>query len=287
MFFCSLFSSSSGNSFLIKLREKVYLIDIGKPPARISKSLEKFEIKYENVSGIIVTHLHQDHFHLSNVKELLKTNTKLYLHSSHIPYLLSKRKNFKKIIDLDKVVLFENCKKIYLSDDFFMYPIAVPHDTVLQGLTFGFLMYIKINEKKWKKISFFSDLGFMPVKYLRYICNSHILALEHNYEPYMLWNSNRTEELKRRISSDYGHLSNYNANQIVNYVIKNSQILPQTLFLIHLSQECNKPQLPYNLTYKTLTKFNLQQKIDIKIAKPEEISEVIYMQKKEVRNYEN
>lgn len=59
--FCSLYSGSTGNSFLVQSSNTSILIDAGVSAKKIVDALSDLNIDINNISGILVTHEHSDH----------------------------------------------------------------------------------------------------------------------------------------------------------------------------------------------------------------------------------
>ena len=61
LFFCSLSSGSSGNSYFLGHNEGGILIDAGISAKATRNFLKELEIPLHKISGILVTHAHHDH----------------------------------------------------------------------------------------------------------------------------------------------------------------------------------------------------------------------------------
>ena len=59
--FCSLYSGSSGNSFLVQSKNVSILVDAGVSGKKISDALASLNVDITSVSAILVTHEHTDH----------------------------------------------------------------------------------------------------------------------------------------------------------------------------------------------------------------------------------
>lgn len=59
--FCSLYSGSTGNSFLVQSSNTNILIDAGVSTKKIVDALNNLDIDINNIAGILVTHEHSDH----------------------------------------------------------------------------------------------------------------------------------------------------------------------------------------------------------------------------------
>ena len=59
--FCSLYSGSTGNCLFVQSDEANILIDAGVSQKKISDALASFDVGFEDIDGILVTHEHSDH----------------------------------------------------------------------------------------------------------------------------------------------------------------------------------------------------------------------------------
>ena len=59
--FCSLFSSSDGNSLFIKSDSSSILIDAGVSTSKIVNALSSIGENINNINAILITHEHSDH----------------------------------------------------------------------------------------------------------------------------------------------------------------------------------------------------------------------------------
>ena len=94
------------------------------------------------------------------------------------------------------------------------------------------------------RIGYATDLGRVPGELLDRFCGVDALAIESNYDPEMEMNSPRPWFLKKRIMGGKGHLSNEQAAELLAAVLARSE--PERLLHVvslHLSQECNRPEL--------------------------------------------
>ena len=69
--FCSLFSSSSGNSTFLSSATTSILVDAGVSAKRMVKALNDREIDPKTIGGMFITHEHVDHV---NAVRILATN---------------------------------------------------------------------------------------------------------------------------------------------------------------------------------------------------------------------
>jgi phosphoribosyl 1,2-cyclic phosphodiesterase len=84
-----------------------------------------------------------------------------------------------------------------------------------------------------------TDLGFVTQSVAASIDATDVLVLEANHDPETLKNGSYAWPLKRRILGSRGHLANADAA----WAIAHMQQKPKDVFLAHLSQENNRPEL--------------------------------------------
>ena len=85
-----------------------------------------------------------------------------------------------------------------------------------------------------------TDTGCATEAMRRAFALADCAILESNYDPVLLETSDRAWSLKRRIASDSGHLSNEDAADFLRDV---NPMRLKTLFLAHISRECNAPDV--------------------------------------------
>ena len=68
--FCSLYSGSTGNCLFVQSKEAKILVDAGVSQKKIETALASFNITFEDIDAILVTHEHVDH--IKNVGSISK-----------------------------------------------------------------------------------------------------------------------------------------------------------------------------------------------------------------------
>jgi phosphoribosyl 1,2-cyclic phosphodiesterase len=87
-----------------------------------------------------------------------------------------------------------------------------------------------------------TDLGHPSAPVVERLRGCRALVIESNHDVDLLGCSARPASVKERIWGDRGHLSNSAAAELLAEVA--SEAL-QDIFLAHLSQECNRPELAH------------------------------------------
>lgn len=183
--FCSLFSSSEGNSLFIQTENTNILVDSGVSCKRIEDALTSIDCDITNIQAVIITHEHIDHI------KSLGTISKKY----NIPVYANK-KTWAAMNEQKKKISVEN-QKVYSPYEEFqignlrIFPFEVPHDAVNPC---GFNVFCGKD-----KLSIATDLGHITPQMLKLLENSSFIMLESNYDSNVLKCCSYPYHLKRRI----------------------------------------------------------------------------------------
>lgn len=235
--FISLSSGSSGNSYYIGNEKVAFLIDAGIGARTIKKRLLEYNISIESIDFIIVTHDHSDHIrHLVSLSERLTKPviaTKLLFKSlEQHPHSKGGVKRFKKIIE--KEIPFE-FKGVSIT------AFDVPHDaTENLGYFIDFM---------GEKFTFVTDLGRFTQRVADFCKISNHIIIESNYDAQMLDTGNYPAYLIDRIRGGRGHLSNFETSLAVRDIYHEGI---RSIFLCHLSDNNNTPELAFEATKNAL-----------------------------------
>jgi phosphoribosyl 1,2-cyclic phosphodiesterase len=238
--FVAVGSGSKGNATLLFDEETLIQIDMGLPMRRITAALEAIKKNKSDLQGILITHEHTDH-----IKNLSMYKGKVPIYAS------------KGTIDYfdHEVVPFDSFEIGTLS----VIPFMTSHDAANP------VGYVIISGKT--KLVYLTDSGYVPEESLDYLKDADYYIMESNHDLKMLMKSNRPAVLKRRIKGDEGHLSN------VDSAIYLSELVgPKTkeIYLAHLSEECNLPELALEAYRKTFKKKEVPYDINIICLKQNE-----------------
>ena len=115
------------------------------------------------------------------------------------------------------------------------------------------LGYIINNEDK--SLVYITDTGYINRKYFDLLSNRNLYIMESNHDVEMLNNGKYPFELRQRILSDKGHLSNYDS---AKYLAKFIGDKTKYILLAHLSEENNTEEIAYKTLTDRLNKENEQ-----------------------------
>jgi len=254
--FCNLYSGSSGNSTLISSKNTNILVDAGVSCAKIVKGLNQLEYSIDEIDAILITHEHIDH------TKGLSVISKKY----KIP-IYANEKTWKMLSALE---IPDICKFYFESNipfeigDFKIEPFSIPHDAA-DPCGFSIL-------SEDKKITIATDIGHVTEKILSKMENSNILFLEANYDNETLKCSPYPYMLKKRISSDLGHLSNDMASKTISYLSTHGV---NNFILGHLSKENNFPELAYQTVYNDVVSINPD--ITLSVANRDNVDDIFIL----------
>jgi phosphoribosyl 1,2-cyclic phosphodiesterase len=122
---------------------------------------------------------------------------------------------------------------------FSLSPFSIPHDAA-QPCGFAIAeesLFASFNAR----IAVATDLGVVTEEIRQRLSECDLVMLESNHDIEMLLNGWYPEDLKRRILSDVGHLSNEAAAQTLQYLAERGRL--RTAVLMHLSKNNNRPKL--------------------------------------------
>ena len=238
---CLLASGSRGNCALIETDDCRLLVDAGLSGKETERRLASIGLSCDDLHAILVTHEHHDH--IGGIGPL------------------ARRHNLPVYIDLQtyaaipKLGSIEKLHHFLPGEPFVLRGITVSafsttHDAV-NPVGFSFL-------SSEGKIGFATDLGMPTRLAAQELKDCRVLVLEANHDEQMLQDGPYPWHLKHRIRSRHGHLSNGEAKQLLSDI---SWPGLEALFLAHLSDENNCPDLAKSFFTETLFSFGLSPQI--------------------------
>lgn len=233
---CTLFSGSSGNSIYIENKGSRILIDAGVSAKRLESALREREVEADSLGGILVTHEHTDHIAGLSV---LARRYKLPVYLTKGTYEAARPKlAYAERIDFR----FIQPDRPFELADMAVKPFRTPHDA---ADSVGYRI-----DTGQGVFSVASDIGRWTETIAEAVSGSDLIFIEANYDPDMLWTGPYPWPLKRRIDSEFGHLSNGDCGEAMERLVREGT---SRFVLIHLSQENNLPNLAYSSVEQCLT----------------------------------
>lgn len=230
--FCSFASGSTGNCYLLKTENTNLLVDVGIAGKRVIEGLDSCGIKPEQLDGILITHEHTDHIKSLRMMAKKSVNGRIYTSEGTAYSVIEKMPMIS-----ERICVKDNSFKV---GDIEIEPFSLSHDAE-EPLGFSI-------QSGGKRVTIITDTGVATKQMVSIAAKSDLLVLEANHEVNILHCSSYPYELKRRILSNYGHLSNDAAAEFIYEVEmlrrngdEESKPEKQKILLAHLSKENNSP----------------------------------------------
>ncbi|MBQ9551911.1 MAG: MBL fold metallo-hydrolase [Clostridia bacterium] len=241
--FCSLFSSSSGNSVYIGHPGSGILIDIGVSAKRETEALNCVGASVESIGAVFVTHEHTDH--VSGVRVFAgKNNKKVYASQGTLAGMED-----LNILDGKFPVDVMPANGVEVND-MFVRAFHTPHDS---RESLGYT----VEMPDGNRIGVATDIGVITDELMQNLLGCQLVLLESNHDVRMLQcNPNYPYPLKKRILSDRGHLCNEACAEAAEKLVQSGTT---RLILGHLSKENNLPQLAYQCTSVALSQCGMEE----------------------------
>ncbi len=222
-------SGSKANCAYIEHDGEAILIDCGLTAKECRRRLDELKIDACKIKAILLTHEHSDH--LRGVSVLSRQLS--------VPVFanLSTGKFVQNVYALENFMTGED----FQYKNFEIYPFSVVHDAV-DPVGFSIIA----GNSKYTQAT---DLGRVTNIVKQAAKDSDFLLLESNYDQQMLQDCQYPWQLKQRISSAHGHLSNEDASLFLSELQAPNL---KHVVLGHLSENSNQP----NLAIKAASEFN-------------------------------
>ena len=246
---CPLFSGSSGNSIYISCGGVSLLVDVGMSAARIEGQLREIGVDIRDIDAILVTHEHVDHVRGLGVL-CRKYGLPVYANEG----------TWDGILLRESGIPLRCVRTFYTGEDFYIgrinvHPFPIPHDAK-EPVGYAF-------ECRGLRCAVATDLGHLSETWLGAISGCQALVLEANHDVEMVGRGPYPAHLKRRILGQKGHLNNEDCAKALVRLVKEGT---QAVFLSHLSQDNNLPELAYSTVCSALFDAGYEAGVDVRVS---------------------
>jgi len=218
---CSLASGSKGNCLYVEIGDTRVLIDVGMSLRETLLRMEGCGIDPDRVDAVLVTHEHIDHIRSAGS----------YARKFKIPVIASHQVHLRaeKYLKKTQVIEFESGTAFTFRDTQ-IDPFPITHDACDPV---GFVL-----ESGEGRCGSATDLGIVTRLVADKLAGCRCLNLESNHDVEMLMNGPYPWELKQRIKSRHGHLSNEESLALL-FELAHGKL--EALVMAHLSEVNNHP----------------------------------------------
>ncbi len=239
--FTVLASGSSGNAALLETDGFGLLIDCGLHPRMLTARLAEVGSSWAKVSAVILTHTHGDHWKDMTLADLRSRKIPLYAHPAQHDHLATAAPSFESLDRAKLTRAYQADHPHAIAPGLIVRPIRVSHDS---DPTFAFRIDGHDTDGLAWSVGYASDLGCASPELIEAFAGVDVLALEYNHDVKLERTSPRPKFLVDRVLSDSGHLSNDQAAQLTAAIASRSgDGFPGHLIQLHLSKDCNRPEL--------------------------------------------
>jgi phosphoribosyl 1,2-cyclic phosphodiesterase len=252
-------SGSAGNAVLVEDGDSALLVDAGLSARELERRLRLVGREPAGLQGILITHEHGDHVR----------GVRLFARRHGLPVYategtwhglgaetLAELAPLRRLVDHGVAFAVPGCGIRAL-------PIRTEHDT---RAPVGYVFTSGCSRYRAGVATDTGHAGLMP----RELAGCQLLVLEFNHDVALLKGNPRyPRSLKDRILGSEGHLSNEQAALLLRkmFHIDLEQRL-ESLVLAHLSEQNNTPELALEAARAVLRHFNLEQRVEVKVAGP-------------------
>ena len=217
-------SGSSGNATYIETADGGLLVDAGLSCRRIEGLLARIGRSLNDVGAVLLTHGHADH--TSGVRSLIGECGVGVIAAPGVGGSLG-----ATTVEAGEAFVVGGIEAIFFE---------VPHDSSTYG--------VRVSDGQ-RDVALATDLGEAGPEVLKHMRGAEAVVLEANHDPDWLRRGPYSAQLKRRISSKDGHLSNQQAAEAGLALAPHGL---KDLILAHLSKTNNSPARACGTVYRVL-----------------------------------
>lgn len=247
--FYSLTSGSRANAVLVAGEKTNILIDCGLSGKKLEQALALVDFSLSDINAVLVTHEHSDH--VSGVGICARA-AKAPVYANGLTWEAMEQA-VGKLPEAHMLVV--DAGKPFCIGDIEVAGFLTPHDAASS-------MGYTLTDGK-TKVAVATDMGHITAAARSALLGCDAVMLESNHDVKMLQNGSYPAQLKRRILSEVGHLSN---EVSAAFAVELVQSGTSHITLSHLSEENNRPELAWRETCGALYAAGIDPEKDVQLA---------------------
>lgn len=229
-------SGSTGNALYVEAEEHSFLVDAGLSGKQMEALFQQIDRDISKLSAIFVTHEHSDHIKGIGVlarkyKLPVYANEKTWRAMDGLVGVIPTEQKF--VFDMESVKSFGSVQ---------IESFGVSHDAAEP-------MFYIFHHSGGKKLVQITDTGYVSDRMKGIIKDADVYIFESNHDVQMLRMGRYPWNIKRRILSDVGHVSNEDAALAMSEVVGDRT---KRIYLAHLSLDNNMKDLARMSVSQTL-----------------------------------
>ncbi len=257
--FCTLYSGSTGNAAYLETPGARILIDAGKCARTLVASLAAIGVDIDTVDAIFITHEHSDHV---AALEVLAKKHPIPVHILYESALRYKNRPPEALC---------RCLRLYRAapfstriGDVTVTAFKTPHDS---RASVGYRFELD-GEAAPICLGYATDIGYVSKEVRAGLRGCEAVVLESNHDVDMLMDGSYPYDLKLRIRSKRGHLSN---RACADFAAELAESGTAHFLLAHISEENNAPCIAYDETHATLAGLP----VTLRVAAPDAVTMLV------------
>lgn len=234
--FCTLYSGSEGNAAYLETPSARILIDAGRCARTLTASLRQLGVSPEELDAVFITHEHRDHI------AALEVLTRKYPLPVHM--LLDCAMRYRN----SQAEALCRCLVLYRQPDF----TATVGDVTVRAFPTLHDSRASVGyrfEFGGISVGYMTDTGCVTDRMEQMLSGCEAVVLESNHDEQLLLSGPYPYDLKLRIRSNRGHLSNRDAAALAARLAERGT---RHFLLAHLSETNNYPAIAYDETASAL-----------------------------------
>jgi len=248
-------SGSKGNATFVETEGMKILIDAGFSGKKLKEKLEGIGKNIEEIDALLITHEHGDHIMGAGIISR-KYNIPIYITRE------SYEAGMKKLGNIAEENLNFLEGEFKLSSKVKVRPFDVMHDA---KRTMGF----RIVNSSGKKLALATDIGYVDNLVKEHFKGVDIMVIECNYDYGMLMTCSYPQDLKHRVKSNNGHLSNEAA---ARFICDNYHEGLKKVYLAHVSRDSNRYEKALAVVREELERQDIM--VDLEMAYQERATDI-------------
>ena len=228
--FLTLYSGSEGNATYISTGSTEILIDAGKSARTLCAALRNIGTDISNISAIFITHENTDHV---SALEVISKHHEIPIHIMEQSAAKFDSTSFSAVHR--NLVRHESvfCERV---GDMTVACFETPHDSLM---SVGYRIEFE-EDGRARALGVATEIGYVTDKIWGGLRGCDAVVLESNHDIDMLRDCRYPADLKRRIASNRGHLSNIDSAALA---VKLFESGTRGFILAHISKESNCPEI--------------------------------------------
>lgn len=216
-------SGSRGNATLLQTDTSKILVDCGLSGRQMERRLERAGVASDTIDAIVLSHHHSDHVQGAKIFQK-RWGAEIFANFTTCAHL--------GLDPVNQCKIFDALERVQVTSDIAVLPVPVPHDG---AENVGFVV-----SAGGERAAVVTDLGEPTDELIRHLKGCAHISIEANYDAKRLAMGPYPANLKSRISSRGGHLSNRQTADLLAEVLTHST---KSVVLCHLSEQNNAPHL--------------------------------------------